>query len=140
MPRSIDVLAHPNGYLSGGSHITSKHDDGLMPLLRGVAERPPRAPVISDYELEVTDEDTILEVDPDGGTVTITVPDDDDFEQGFFVQVVQISDGTVAIESEAGVTLNVFADVDPITLAGQWASIALNKRAADAWLVTGQLA
>lgn len=139
-PRSFEVLSRSNRHLSGGSHVTSFEDEGLMPMLRAVAERPPRSPITADYEIEATDEDSILDIDPDGDTITITVPDDDDFAIGFFVQLRQISDGTVVIEGDGAVVINAFGDPATIELGGQWAAASVEKRTTTAWLTTGQLA
>ena len=87
--------------------------------------------------LALTDAEKIIEA---SGTVTLTVPTDESvaFPIGTTITVVQVATGTITIDvADAGTTTlnytpsNVLRDV--------WSTAVLVKRAANTWLLSGDL-
>ena len=80
----------------------------------------------------------VLEVDPAGGALTITLPATD-VGPGWFAEVVQIGAGTVTLAAGAGATL-----VSPgalTDLAGQWSAATIRRRdGSGEWIANGDLA
>lgn len=139
-----DVLTLLDAYFSGGSHLHSAEEDGLRALLQGLASRVSiRSGLVNTaaYTLVQSDAGYILEVDPAaaGGTVTITLPPS--LDVGSVLSVRPITAGTVQFAAGTGVTIDSVSGLsDPLEINGQWAQVSLEVRAADTWLVTGQLA
>lgn len=139
MPRPHEILELDDAYFSGGAHLTEAQAGGLMSILKGAVERAPIVAVTGSRALTAADEGRILEVDPAGGSITITLPTG--LDVGFFTQVRQVGTGTVTIAGAGGTTVNAAASLDtPLTLAEQWGPGAtVEVRATNSWLVTGQL-
>jgi hypothetical protein len=141
--RPHQVLDIPDDHFDGGRNLTAEAeegpDKGLPSMLRSLSERPPILSVSADYTLTKDDEGKIIEVDPGGGTVTVTLPPS--LDVGYFVQVRQVGTGTARIAAGSGATLNVVATAaSPTAIAEQWASAAVEVRASSTWIVTGALA
>lgn len=140
--RPHEILELSDDSLSGGARLTSARTEppraGLMGMLKALAERPPIQEITVSRALVAADEGTILEVDPGGGTVTLTLPAD--LPVGFYAAVRQVTAGTVRFAAGAGAAVDAFGSPSPIDLGGEWASATVEVRAADTWIVTGQLA
>lgn len=141
-PRPHELLAIPNDHFDGGRNQSAEGeepiDKGLAAMVRTCVERAPILEVTADYTLLAADEGKIIEVNAAGAT-TITLPAG--LPIGYFVQVRQVGAGTPTIAAGAGATLNVVASVTaPYTIAEQWAAAAVEVRAANTWLASGQLA
>lgn len=132
------ILRLRDALFSGGAHLTERGDTGLLAMLKGLAERPPICAHDDDYTVSVDDEGAVLELNPDGGSLTLTLPID--LPVGFFATVRQVSTGTVTIEAGAGASLVAVGASASVDLAGRWASAGIEVRAADSWHVAGQLA
>lgn len=88
--------------------------------------------------LALTDADKMLEISTTGGAHQITVPTDASvaFPVGTTINLTQIAGGTVTVVGASGVTLNY---TPSNTLRTQWSSAVLVKRAANTWLLSGDL-
>lgn len=90
------------------------------------------------YTLVATDANKAVEV-TSASAVNITIPTDSvNFPIGTVIEVDQIGAGKVTIVGASGVTVQS-AVATPTTRA-QYSALVLRKRAADLWLVTGDLA
>lgn len=85
--------------------------------------------------LALTDADKMVEV---SAAATITVPTDASvaFPVGTTINITQTGTGTVTVAGASGVTLNY---TPSNTLRTQWSSAVLVKRAANTWLLSGDL-
>ena len=104
---------------------------------------PSRTPIIqktAGYTLSaLTERDSLIEVSHTGGSaVSVTIPADStlNYPIGTSIDVLQTNTGGVAIAAAAGVTANA---TPGLTLRGQWSSATLFKRAANTWVVYGDL-
>ncbi len=104
---------------------------------------PSRAPIIQKtaaYTLgALTERDSLIEVSHTGGSaVSVTIPADStlNFPIGTSIDVLQTNTGSVAIAAGSGVTVNA---TPGLTLRTQWSSATLLKRAANTWVVYGDL-
>jgi hypothetical protein len=106
---------------------------------------PSRTPIIQKsaaYTLSaLTERDSLLEVSHTGGTaVQITIPTDAtlNFPIGTSIDVLQTNTGGVTIAAATPGTTAVNA-TPGLTLRTQWSSATLFKRAANTWVVYGDL-
>jgi hypothetical protein len=92
----------------------------------------------SSYTLSNPNErDTIVEVNSTSGT-TLTIPADSDvnYPVGTTLDIIQTNTGQVTVAGAAGVTVNA---TPGLKLRTRWSSATLLKRAANTWLVYGDL-
>lgn len=85
----------------------------------------------------LTDRDNLIEVSSTSGT-TVTIPADStlNFPVGTSLDILQTNTGQVTIAGAVGVTVNA---TPGLKLRTQWSSATLTKRAANTWIVTGDL-
>jgi hypothetical protein len=85
----------------------------------------------------LTERDTIIEVSKASAT-TVTIPTDAtlNFPVGTTLDIIQTGAGQVTIAGASGVTVNA---TPGLKLRAQWSSATLLKRAANSWLVFGDL-
>lgn len=85
----------------------------------------------------LTERDSLIEVGSSSAT-TVTIPTDAtlDFPIGTTLDILQTSTGQVTIAGAAGVTVNA---TPGLKLRTQWSSATLMKRAANTWVVYGDL-
>jgi len=106
----------------------------------GVPSRTPIIQKTAAYTLgALTERDSLIEVSHTGASaVNVTIPADStlNFPIGTSIDVLQTSTGSVAIAAGAGVTVNA---TPGLTLRTQWSSATLLKRAANTWVVYGDL-
>lgn len=92
----------------------------------------------SNYTLVLGDKDKFLEMNvASANTVTIPADASVNFPVGSEVNVVQVGVGQTTIAGAGGVTVNA---TPSLQLRSQWSSVTLVKRAANSWLVVGDLA
>ena len=91
----------------------------------------------ASYTLALSDRDRIVEVSNAGAT-TLTVPLDSsvNFPNGSTVTILQTGAGQVTIAGTGGVTVN---GTPGLKLRTQWSMATLIKRAANTWVVSGDL-
>lgn len=79
-----------------------------------------------------------LEMTATSGTSVITVPADasSDFPVGSVIQIIRVGAGEVQVTASAGVTVN---NALGSRLRAQWSTATLRKRAANTWLLSGDL-
>ena len=79
-----------------------------------------------------------LEMTASAGTSVITVPADasDNFTIGSVIQIIRVGAGEVQVSGSAGVTVN---NALGSRLRAQWSTATLRKRAANTWLLSGDL-
>jgi hypothetical protein len=92
----------------------------------------------STYTLTIDDDGKAVEMNVSSAT-NLTVPSSAsvNFPIGTVIEVVQAGVGQVVLVPAGGVTLRTPAT---LTTKQQWSTIGLRKRAADEWIVTGDLA
>jgi hypothetical protein len=85
----------------------------------------------------LTERDTIIEINK-GSATTLTIPADGtvNYPVGTTLDIIQTGSGQVTIAGAGGVTVNA---TPGLKLRTQWSSATLLKRAADTWLVFGDL-
>ena len=104
----------------------------------GVASRTPIIAKTDSYTLSaLTERDSLIEVAKSTAT-TITIPTDAtlNFPVGTSLDILQTSTGQVTIAGAAGVTVNA---TPGLKLRTTWSSATLFKRAANTWVVYGDL-
>lgn len=129
---SLDDLA-VNNITAAGVVFT----DGTQ-TKEGVVSRTPIIQKTASYTLSaLTERDSMIEVSSSSGT-TITIPAESstNFPVGTSIDVLQTSTGQVTIAGAGGVTVNA---TPGLKLRTQWSSATLFKRAADTWVVYGDL-
>ena len=106
----------------------------------GVPSRTPIIQKTAAYTIgALTERDSLIEVSHTGASaVNVTIPPDSTLNLpiGTSIDVLQTNTGPVAIAAGAGVTANA---TPGLTLRGQWSSATLFKRAANTWVVFGDL-
>jgi len=106
----------------------------------GVPSRTPIIQKTAAYTLSALSErDSLIEVAHTGASaVNVTIPADStlNFPIGTTIDVLQTDTGSVAIAAGAGVTANA---TPGLTLRTRWSSATLMKRAANTWVVFGDL-
>ena len=111
--------------------------DGTQ-TLEGVPSRTPIIQKTDSYTLSaLTERDSLIEVAKATAT-TITIPLNSAvaFPVGTSIDILQTSTGQVTIAGDAGVTVN---STPGLKLRTQWSSATLFKRAANTWVVYGDL-
>ena len=95
--------------------------------------------VNANYTLASDDGWMVIEVDS-ASPVTITIPAETsiDYPIGTHLEIFQVGTGTVTIAGQGGVVIRKISDT--FDLIGQYATAALRKRAADEWVLGGELA
>lgn len=85
----------------------------------------------------LTDRDNLIEVSSTSST-TVTIPADStlNFPVGTSLDILQTNTGQVTIAGAGGVTVNA---TPGLKLRTQWSSATITKRAANTWVVTGDL-
>ena len=104
----------------------------------GVPSRTPIVPKTDSYTLSaLTERDSLIEVAKSTAT-TVTIPTDAtlNFPIGTSIDILQTSTGQVTIAGAAGVTVNA---TPGLKLRTTWSSATLFKRAANTWVVYGDL-
>jgi len=104
----------------------------------GVASRTPIIAKTDSYTLSaLTERDSLIEVAKSTAT-TITIPTDAtlNFPIGTSIDILQTSTGQVTIAGAGGVTVNA---TPGLKLRTTWSSATLFKRAANTWVVFGDL-
>jgi len=89
------------------------------------------------YTLALTDRDKIVELN-NGSAISLTVPADSsvDFPVGSSITLLQTGAGQVTVAGAGGVTVNA---TPGLKLRTQWSFATLIKRAADTWVMSGDL-
>jgi hypothetical protein len=111
--------------------------DGTQ-ALEGVPSRTPIIQKTASYTLSaLTERDDLIEMSS-ASAVTLTIPTDAtlDFPIGTSLDVLQTSTGQVTIAGAGGVTVNA---TPGLKLRTTWSSATLFKRAANTWVVFGDL-
>jgi hypothetical protein len=97
-----------------------------------------RTAATASFTIGATDAGDLLQVNSTSGTLTVTVPPEStyNFPIGVQVNLLSIGTATVATAAGAGVTLN---GTPGLLLRAQYSSATLIKRAADTWVIIGDL-
>ena len=104
----------------------------------GVPSRTPIVQKTASYSLStLTHRDSMIEVSSTSGT-TVTIPAESsvNYPVGTTIDILQTNTGQVTIAGAAGVTVNA---TPGLKLRTRWSSATLMKRAADTWVVYGDL-
>ncbi len=104
----------------------------------GVPSRTPISQRTSSYTLAaLTERDSLIELGS-SSAVTLTIPTDAtlNFPVGTSIDILQTSTGQVTVAGAAGVTVNA---TPGLKLRTTWSSATLMKRAANTWVVYGDL-
>ncbi len=93
----------------------------------------------SNYVLGVGDPGKVIEIDSASARV-VTVPADADvaIPVGGVVEICRLGAGTVTIAGAVGVTIRSPGSL--LSIARQYSSVSLRKRASDEWVLIGDLA
>ena len=111
--------------------------DGTQ-ALEGVPSRTPIIQKSASYTLSaLTERDDLIEM-ASASAMTLTIPTDAtlNFPVGTSLDILQTSTGQVTIAGAGGVTVNA---TPGLKLRTQWSSCTLFKRAANTWVVYGDL-
>jgi hypothetical protein len=125
-----------------GAHTVSSagvtFSDGSVQLVAGVPSITTISQKVASYTLAaLTERDTLIEI-ANTAASTLTVPADTtvNYPVGTTIDILQTSTGQVTITPAAGVTINA---TPGLKLRTQWSSATLMKRAANTWVVFGDL-
>lgn len=105
---------------------------------QGVPSITPISEKTASYTLsDLAERDSLIEISSQSAT-TITIPSDSsvDFPIGTTLDILQTASGQVTVEGAQGVTVNA---TPGLKLRTQWSSATLMKRAANTWVVYGDL-
>lgn len=91
----------------------------------------------ASYTLALSDAGGTVEMDV-GSANDVTVPAEAsvDFPVGTVIEVCQVGAGQTTIVEDTGVTVNT---PETLVLTGQWSTVSLRKRAADEWVLAGDV-
>ncbi len=122
-------------YLSDGNIVETYDGANWNPIDSVINVR---TAATANYTLAAGDAGDLLQINASSGTVTVTVPPDAtySFPTGCQINVLAIGTASHAISAGSGVTLNATPGTN---LRAQWSSATLIKRAADTWVVIGDL-
>jgi hypothetical protein len=97
-----------------------------------------RTAATANYTLAAGDAGDLLQINASSGTVTVTVAPDATytFPTGSQINLLAIGTAAHAVAAGTGVTLN---GTPGTKLRAQWSSATLIKRAADTWVIIGDL-
>lgn len=117
---------------AGGQKINANFTE----LYAGTVPTP--TPRTTSFTLALSDAGSVVEVDS-ASAATVTVPTDATvpFPINTVLEVCWIGAGTVTIVAASGVTIN---PTGPWAISGRYRSISLRKRAANQWIIGGDLA
>lgn len=104
----------------------------------GVPSRTPIVQKTASYTLSaLTERDSLVEIDSTSAT-TLTIPADStlNFPVGTTIDILQTNTGQVTVAGAVGVTANA---TPGLKLRTRWSSATLFKRAANTWVVYGDL-
>lgn len=130
---AVNVLEATTAIVSSGVAFA----DGTQ-TKEGVPSRTPIVQKTASYTLSsLTERDNLIEV-ASGSATTITIPADSavNYPIGTSIDILQTSTGQVTIAGAGGVTVNA---TPGLKLRTQWSSASLLKRAANTWIVMGDL-
>lgn len=107
-------------------------DDAVAAAQRAIVNAQP-----AGYTLALTDAGKAIEV-TSASAVAVTVPPDSAvaFPVGTVIEIAQTGAGQVSVAAGSGVTLRTAAS---LAARVQWSTITLRKRAANDWIVAGDL-
>lgn len=128
---------HASAHASAGSDPISPASIGASDTGHTHSAVVPSTTIISDYTIGLTDAGTVLEMNS-ALAVNVTIPTDATvaFPVGSVLEVFQLGVGTVTIAPAGGVTARTASS---LVARGQYSTIGLRKRAANDWVVTGDL-
>jgi len=120
-------LQYLNGVTSG---VQSQLDSKLSSIVTVNVQT-------SSYTVALTDKDKTVEMNI-GSANTITVDPDSsiDFPIGTQIDILQVGSGQTTVVAGSGVTINA---TPGLKLRTQWAGATLRKRAANTWVLVGDL-
>lgn len=133
----VSVITNPtfSGLITASSGVA--YSDGTQTKV-GVPSISSFVPKTANYTLDdLTLRDNIIEMDSTSAT-TVTIPPDSSLNLpvGSSLDIIQINTGEVTIAAGAGVTVN---STPGLKLRTRWSSCTLLKRAANTWIVYGDL-
>jgi hypothetical protein len=134
---TISVVDAPtfSGAVTASSGVV--FSDGTQ-TKEGVPSRTPIIQKTSSYTLsDLGERDDLIEI-ASSSAATLTIPADStlNFPVGTSMDILQTSTGQITIAGENGVTVNA---TPGLKLRTQWSSATLFKRAANTWVVYGDL-
>lgn len=112
--------------------------DGTVQTKAGVPSLTTFSEKTASYTLDTIDhQDNVVEMNSTGG-MTFTIPTDANLSWpiGASMDVIQTNTGQITITGDSGVTVNA---TPGLTTREQWSSATLMKRAANTWIVYGDL-
>ena len=111
---------------STGGTTTWSHTGQVIPVITAAT---------AAYTLQNGDQGELLQFD---GTFTVTVPAEStyNFPIGTIINILNIGTGTITTAGAGGVTLN---GNPGLKLNGQWSGASFVKRAANTWVIVGDL-
>lgn len=133
---------------NGTSTVTLSDDAALViaqsqvtNLVTDLAGKAPSLAVLNQqtasYTLVLADRDKMVEISS-GSATTLTVPADAsvNFPVGTRIEILQTNTGQITVAGAAGATVN---GTPGLRLRAQWSSAMLIKRAANTWVLIGDL-
>ena len=126
-----NVSATEIGYVDGVTSAIQTQIDAKISKLYTIPAAKTGA-----YTLAAGDDVNLIELN---GTFTVTIPLDStySFPIGSTIDIVNVGTGVITTAGAAGVTLN---GTPGLKLRAQWSSASFIKRAANTWVIVGDLA
>lgn len=130
----IGIGSSPAGSATNGFVLTA-NGSGSTSWQASGAVIPIVAAKTGAYTLANGDQGKLIELN---GTFTVTVPLDStyNFDVGTQINILNIGSGTITTAGAGGVTLN---GNPGLKLNGQWSGATFVKRAANTWVIIGDL-
>lgn len=115
--------------------IAHNADGTLKDNLSGLLGQNTRT---ANYTLALTDQNKVVEMNvATANSVTVPANASVAFPVGTVIEITQLGAGQTTIVAASGVTIR---SKYGLVLSGQYSSITLRKRAADEWVLSGDLA
>ena len=126
-----DVSNTEFGYLNGvTSAIQTQLDSKVSSLATANSQT-------SSYTIVLSDKDKVVEMNiGSANTITVSPDSTSDFPIGTQIDILQVGSGQTTVVAGSGVTINA---TPGLKLRTQWAGATLRKRAANTWVLVGDL-
>ena len=128
----------PGGQITGDEQFESVQGGNTRSLTHRALSATPIVVITTGRSLLASDQGKVVEVN-NGAVATMTIPTDSTLIPiGANVIIRQMGTELLTVAAAAGVSLRRVATAS-LNLTGQYAQVVLHKRAANDWVITGEL-